>query len=261
MAEGIDPTDPTTEKTPLIPDDTGGDDDIDLSKFDIHGNPIDPEPEPETTQPFTPGGASTPAGGESIPLTERTGLPQERGPRTEETPDSIPTVSLVDFVDEEEKERMIARTKRFIKDKFPNVDFHKLGPIGLGKRMGKQFSFVKFGPKGGEERIIKADNSDLLKSFVDNNKKALGESAEELAAKKTQEERALRLKLFEEEKKLKDKEQQTVIQQKTAENVRNLERRIEQTQARREELETEHDSTLEQQKGKHLKGKTKQTAK
>ena len=248
MAEGIDPTDPTTEKTPLIPDDTGGDDDIDLSKFDIHGNPIDPEPEPETTQPFTPGGASTPAGGESIPLTERTGLPQERGPRTEETPDSIPTVSLVDFVDEKEKERMIARTKRFIKDKFPNVDFHKLGPIGLGKRMGKQFSFVKFGPKGDEERIIKADNSDLLKSFVDNNKKALGESAEELAAKKTQEERALRLKLFEEEKKLKDKEQQTVIQQKTAENVRNLEGRIEQTQARREELETEHDSTLEQQK-------------
>ena len=95
---------------------------------------------------------------------------------------------------------------------------------------------------------MKTDNSDLLKTFVDNNKKALGESAEELVAKKTQEERDRRLKLLEEEKKLKDQEQQTVLEQKTADNVLNLKRRIEQTQARREELETEHDSTLEQQK-------------
>ena len=53
-----DPMDSTTEKTPLIPD-TGADDDDDdfaLSKYDIHGNSIDPE----TTQPFTPGATSTP---------------------------------------------------------------------------------------------------------------------------------------------------------------------------------------------------------
>ena len=57
MAESIDPTDPTTEKTSRIPD-TGDDDDdgFDFSKYDIHGNPIDPE----TTQPFEPGAASTP---------------------------------------------------------------------------------------------------------------------------------------------------------------------------------------------------------
>ena len=194
MAEGgYDPTDPTTEKTPLIPD-TGDDDDDDGFDWDT---PVDLE-DPDRTQPFEPGGASTPAGGESIPMTERTSLPQERGPRTEETsftttPDSIPTVSEVDFVDEEENERKIARMKRFIQDKFPKVDFQKLGPIGFGKRIGNQLSFVKFGPKGGEERIIKADNSALLKSFVDSNKKALGESAEELAAKKTQEERDLRV--------------------------------------------------------------------
>ena len=260
MAEGgYDPTDPTTDKTPIITD-TGDDDDdgedtgtvnsgmiwddIDLEKI-----PADPD----RTQPFEPGAASTPAGGESIPMTTRTSLPQERGPRTAETsfttpPDSIPTVSEVDFVDEEEKERKIARMKRFIQDKFPKVDFQKLGPIGFGKRIENRLSFVKFGPKGGEERIIKADNSDLLKSFVASNKKALGESAEELAAKKTQEEKDLRLRLLEEERQLKDKEQQTVLEQKAAENVRNLARRIEQTQARREELETGHGSTLEQQK-------------
>ena len=81
MAEGgYDPMDPTTEKTPL-PDTGDDDDDIDISKYDIHGNPIDPE----TTGPFTPGAASTPAGGESIPMTERTRLPQERGSLIDET--------------------------------------------------------------------------------------------------------------------------------------------------------------------------------
>ena len=207
MAEGGAPMDPTTETTPLIPD-TGDDidDDADLSKYDIHGNPIDPEP--ETTQPFEPGG------GESIPMPEITSIPQERGPRTEETPDSIPTVTELDFFDDEEREGRIERVKRFIKDKFPNVDFYKLGPIGLGKKPENRFSFVKFGSRTGESRIMKADNSDLLKSFVDSNKKALGESAEELTAEKTQEEKDLRLKLLEEEKQLKDKEQRTVLEQK-----------------------------------------------
>ena len=196
MAEGgVDPTDPTNEKTPLIPG-TGDDDDDDNFDWDapIVLDPEDPE-DPEKTQPFEPGATSTPAGGESIPMTTRTSLPQERGPRTEETPDSIPTVSEVDFIDEEEHERIIARAKRFIKDKFPKVDFAELGPIGFGKRPENRFNFVKFGPRGGEVRIINKDNSDLLKTFVDSNKKALGESAEELAAKKTQEEKDLRLKM------------------------------------------------------------------
>ena len=247
MAEGgYDPTDPTTEKTPLP--DTGDDDDDDNFGWDT---PVVLE-DTDRTQPIEPDDASTPAGGESIPMTTRTSLPQERGPRTEETsfttpPDSIPTVTELDYFDAEEKEKQLEKAKRFIKDKFPKVDFGKLGPIGFGKRMENQFKFVKFGEKGGESRIIKADNSGLLKTFVDSNREALGKSAEELATEKTQEERDLRLRLLEEELQLKDKEQQTVLEQKAAENVRNLTRRIEQTQARREELETEHGSTLEQQ--------------
>ena len=71
MAEGIDPTDPTTEKTSRIPD-TGDDiDDLDLSKYDIYGNLIDPEP--DRTQPFEPGGASTP-----YPEGEMANFPQEQ---------------------------------------------------------------------------------------------------------------------------------------------------------------------------------------
>ena len=78
MAEGgFDPTDPTTEKTPLIPD--TGDDDDDDDNFDWEA-PL----EPDRTQPFEPGGASTPYhGGEehemsSLP-TEDSGLVHNPG--------------------------------------------------------------------------------------------------------------------------------------------------------------------------------------
>ena len=87
MAEGgYDPTDPENDKTPLIPGDDDDDDDdtdpwnVDLSKYDPDGNPIDPD----RTGPFTPGAASTPAG-EQIPMATRTRLPTEQGPRFEET--------------------------------------------------------------------------------------------------------------------------------------------------------------------------------
>ena len=84
MAEGgYDPTDPTTEKTTLIPD-TGDDDDDDAWGNVDWNTPVDPE-DPDRTQPFEPGGASTPAGGESIPMTTRTRLPQERGHLIDET--------------------------------------------------------------------------------------------------------------------------------------------------------------------------------
>ena len=92
MAESIDPTDPTNEKTPLIQK-KGDDDDeapgtvnpgIDWDNIDFEKIPIDPS-DPDKTYPFEPAGASTPAGGESIPMTTRTSLPQERGPRAEET--------------------------------------------------------------------------------------------------------------------------------------------------------------------------------
>ena len=81
---GYDPRDETTDKDPLISkkgDDDDDDDAFDLSRYDIDGNPINPE----TTGPFTPDAASTPAGGESIPMTERTRFPQERGNLIEET--------------------------------------------------------------------------------------------------------------------------------------------------------------------------------
>ena len=74
MAEGGD-YEPTTEQTPLISKKGDDDDDAD-DNFDWEA-PIEVDPEePDRTQPFEPGGASTPAGGESIPMTTR--LPPEK---------------------------------------------------------------------------------------------------------------------------------------------------------------------------------------
>ena len=81
MAEGG--YDPTTEKPPF-PDTGDNNDDDDDDNF--NWDDIPPfNPDPDSTQPFEPGAASTPAGGESIPMTERTRFPQERGPRIDET--------------------------------------------------------------------------------------------------------------------------------------------------------------------------------
>ena len=74
MAEGgYDPRDETTETTPLIPD-TGDDvdDNIDLSKYDIYGNPIDPEPG-ATSTPHQPGGPYHPDEMHSLPQ-EQSGM-------------------------------------------------------------------------------------------------------------------------------------------------------------------------------------------
>ena len=74
MAEGS--YDPTTEKTPLIPD-TGDDDDDDdhWDNLDFSKIPVDTE-DPDRTQPFEPGAASTPYhGGEEH---EMASLPQEQ---------------------------------------------------------------------------------------------------------------------------------------------------------------------------------------
>ena len=80
MAEGgYDPTDPTTDKTPLIPDKGDDDDDdaaIDWNKIDWDA-PLDPEPEPEPDKrnPFEPAASSTPSDSERIALKNKDKAP------------------------------------------------------------------------------------------------------------------------------------------------------------------------------------------
>ena len=81
MAEGgYDPTDPTTDKTPLIPDTGDDDDDGDAPWANVDFNaPLDPDPEPEPEpdkrNPFEPAASSTPSDSEHIALKTRTRLP------------------------------------------------------------------------------------------------------------------------------------------------------------------------------------------
>ena len=97
MAEGgVDITETTNEKTPLITgdddDDTAGDntnpyDDMSQWQYGADGRlERIPSRDTDSTQPFEPGATSTPSGGgEHIPLATRTRLPQESGPRFAET--------------------------------------------------------------------------------------------------------------------------------------------------------------------------------
>ena len=86
MAEGgYDPTDPTTEKDPLIQrtGDDDDDDDTDWDNTDLNQIPV--QGTDSTHNPFEPDAASTPAG-EQIPMVTRTGLPTEQqGAHTDET--------------------------------------------------------------------------------------------------------------------------------------------------------------------------------
>ena len=166
MAEGIDPT----EKTPLIPGTEDGNDDDDGIDWEA---PIDVDP--ETTQPFTPGAASTPyPEGEEYEMTR---LPQEQSGGGETIPEAP---EYADFVYTENKETLVNRFKEFIKAKFPKVDFSKI-VISLGKQKSNQGKAVALGPKGGETVIFKQDNT-FTKAFSKQYSTALGPSAENIIA-------------------------------------------------------------------------------
>ena len=125
MAEGgYDPRDETTDKTPLIPG-TGDDDDDDpWDNADLEQILIDTE-DPDRTQPFEPGGASTPyPEGEEHEMTH---LPQEQSGGGETIPEAP---EYTDFVD---KPTLLERFREQIKARFPKVDLSKI-PLGLGTK-------------------------------------------------------------------------------------------------------------------------------
>ena len=79
---------------------------------------------------------------------------------------------------------------------------------------------------------MKKDGSDLLQSFKDRFKKALGPSSEEILAQENQEVREKQQRLKEAEEQLKGDVKIALEKQKAVENVQNLRTRLEQVQAR-----------------------------
>ena len=69
--------------------------------------------------------------------------------------DDIPL--LTGFTDADEKETVLNKTLRFIKDKFSKVDFKKLGSIGWGHQEENEGEIVQFGPRLDETRVLKKD--------------------------------------------------------------------------------------------------------
>ena len=206
--------------------------------YHLHYNP--PPPPPPTS------GTSTPYpppddGGKEIEL-RNMNLDE-----IEFDPDDIPL--LTDFTNAEDKATVLNKTLRFIKDKFPKVDFKKLGPIGWGKKKTTENigEIVHFGPKLGESRGLKKDGSCLLKSFTDRFKNALGPSSEELIITNNQEIREQRQRLKEEDKQLKEQEKLVLQQQKLEDEEKYLSDKIEKTRESYRVLEEEHGSNLVQQ--------------
>ena len=245
MAEGgYDPMDETTDKDPLIQKKGDDDDDIydiDLSKYDIHGNPIDPE----TTQPFEPGGASTPAGGESIPMTTRTSLPQERGPRTEET-----------SFGGEPTERLAWQE---IRDVFEMADENKLkARWKTAPRSGGAIIEVSMRAKDKWYPLLTKSRGDVAKSFNESLPKeiqtALGKSLDEqFDATNT----ALQEKQNELDKKQKQQqeqeEQRAAESQKLRREMDALTNQIRDKDARIRELEDTHGGSIDTEAIQRLK--------
>ena len=209
--------------------------------------PLQPPQDIDRTNPFQPQGSSTPYpshdSGEAIELAtmnlDEVGLP----------PDEVPLLS--DFLDPDDQQKAIDETNRLIQDKFPQADFSRIDPIGFGKKPENRGEIVTFGRgkggKYGETRVLKKDRSGLLKAFTDKFKKALGPRAEEVIAQDNQNIKEDRQKVKAGEQDLREKEQQNTLVQRSADNIQNLQRRLEQTLAKIAALEKEPYLTLSQQ--------------
>ena len=198
MAEGgYDPMDATTEKTPLIPDTGDDDDNTDpLNNIDLNQIPTLPG-DTDSTQPFEPGAASTPAG-EQVPMSTRTRLPKEQGPRTAETsfikgwqsftgPEKLATKE-VDYafpkMDHEKVEaRFISKERgglgQRIEVKMRNSSTWY--PLETKSRGDTEMSFNQNLPKG-----IKKALGPLRVVQITETKQALSRNQNELAAKQEQ---------------------------------------------------------------------------
>ena len=97
----------------------------------------------------------------------------------------------------EEQKKEIENAKRFIKNRYPNVDFKKLGPIVFSKK--NPLEIVVFGPRGGESPLLLKDGSDLLQSALNKTfiKNALGPRGDELISKTSEDIRKKQKELVE----------------------------------------------------------------
>ena len=93
----------------------------------------------------------------------------------------IPSSVNLENVAPEKARELISQAKRYLRDRFPEVDFKQLGPIKIGTKYPTRL--VVEGPRSGETPIFTAKGDGLLNSFVKAHQIALGERAEAIIAK------------------------------------------------------------------------------
>ena len=194
--------------------------------------PLQPPEDVDRTNPFQPPGASTPYPpqdtGEAIELSDMD-LDELDVP-----PDEVPL--LTDFLHSDDQQKAIDATNQLIKDKFANVDFSQIDPMGFSKKEENQGEIVTFGKgkggKFGETRVLKKKGGGLLQAFKIKFKDALGPSAEELIAQENQEIRELKQRQAEAERQLKEAARIALIKQKTTDEVQKLSARLEKVKER-----------------------------
>ena len=216
----------------------------------------DDEQEVNTTGRFKPVTVSTPYhGGEEHEMQtmqhEQSGLPDIS---YDETPLLERTPSISDLHNESALRQKLKKAVDMIKRKFSRANFEKIKiRRGTGKNLGK---IVAVGSKGGEYKILKDDDTDFMKSFLNAFKQDLGPRTEEIIAQDNDEIRENRQRLREAEKQLRDAEKLASEREKAAQEVQNLRNRIERTQANIEQqgsnIENESELRRLQQLKKNL---------
>ena len=203
------------------------------------------EQEVNTTQPFYPQQASTPApyhGGEQFEMQttqhEHSGLPSYE----EESllGDSDPIGKLHE---ESALRRKMKKAIDTILIKYPKADIENLKiRRGKGKSLGK---IVATGPKGGQYQILKNDDSDFTKSFLDNFESKLGSKAEQIITEDRDTIQEQRQRLAEAEKQQREAEKIAAAREEELQEMENLKKQTEWTQARIDAIQEEHGSNLE----------------
>ena len=233
MAEG---EGPYFFENPAYDDNAGDDDEQEINRVGPH----DDDQEFDSTWSFGPGAASTP--GEQYEMQtmmhEQSGLPDTS---YEETPLLRRTGSIGDLQKESALRQKMKKSVDMIKAKFPRANFDAIKiRRGNGKNVGK---IVAIGSRGGEYKILKDDESDLTKSFLDSFKNKLGTRAEEILIEERNAIQEQRQRLAEAENQ--ERLANALAAEKEEQEVENLRQQVERTQARIDGLQEEQGSNLE----------------
>ena len=202
----------------------------------------DDDQEVNRTGPFDPGAASTPYGEQyemQTMMHEQDGLPDDSYEETS----LRRTDSIGDLQRESALVRKMKKTVDMIKAKFPRADIKEMKiKRGSDKNAGK---IVATGPMGGEYKILKDNESGLMKSFLDSFKTKLGPSAEEILLQDRDTIQKQRQRLVEAENQERQALALAAEKEQEEQDIENLRQQVERTQARINGLQEEQGSNLE----------------